>query len=146
MDGREYCCTNPDKQQCKAGHVIVNVPSALMHQGLSLRTLASNGSSTQIITERFNVSRSGIYYFLIVSCDFEEKDELYLQGECAWKNPYGYLPGDVYMKFPVRSSPPPVSSPLLSSPPSSFLTIRCRPPPSSPFVSFITPSSALKNL
>lgn len=101
MDGREYCCTNPDKQQCKAGHVIVNVPSALMHQGLSLRTLASNGSSTQIITERFNVSRSGIYYFLIVSCDFEEKDELYLQGECAWKNPYGYLPGDVYMKFPL---------------------------------------------
>jgi len=54
----------------------------------------------QHVSGSYNVTKSGIYYLYFVLCDGAD-DSLTLEGTCSWENPYGYLPGDVYLKLPM---------------------------------------------
>lgn len=65
----------------------------------------SNETKKAIAHHEFNVTDTEIYYFMVISCEYDvDTEAVFVEGSCAWKNPYGYLPGDVYMKFPVRFS------------------------------------------
>eukprot|EP01127_Copromyxa_protea_P015792 TRINITY_DN4598_c0_g1_i1.p1 TRINITY_DN4598_c0_g1~~TRINITY_DN4598_c0_g1_i1.p1 ORF type:complete len:555 (-),score=128.24 TRINITY_DN4598_c0_g1_i1:117-1781(-) len=103
QEQKEYCCTNPQKQTCdKIGDVIIHEPTGSLKPLLSQNVLVPNGKKEQTISLEYNVTKTGIYYFLIVSCDYDtQKGKIFIDGSCAWLNPYGYLPGDVYMKFPM---------------------------------------------
>jgi hypothetical protein len=41
-----------------------------------------------------------MYYIQVTTC----KGSFTLTGTATWKNPYGYLPGDVFMNLPVSDS------------------------------------------
>jgi len=50
----------------------------------------------------FNVTKTGTYTLLFLPCEYNASiDNITIGGICSWKNPYGYLPGSIYMLLPI---------------------------------------------
>lgn len=101
-DTRYYCCDQAALQMkaCKqdqTGQLLLPVPSAIMwHRRLELPP--GIGTSLEH-TDVFRVFETGMYVVLMGNCD-AETGPILIDGHSEWKNPYGYLPGEVYGCLP----------------------------------------------
>eukprot|EP01130_Rhizamoeba_saxonica_P018990 TRINITY_DN9711_c0_g1_i1.p1 TRINITY_DN9711_c0_g1~~TRINITY_DN9711_c0_g1_i1.p1 ORF type:complete len:492 (+),score=71.33 TRINITY_DN9711_c0_g1_i1:18-1493(+) len=49
---------------------------------------------------RANISNSGVWYLFLAHCD-EDFDTMLIEGSTEWRNPFGYLPGQIFPYLPL---------------------------------------------
>ena len=102
---RSYCCTAALAAHgvpgChKAGRLIVSAgPSGTDDTMLVVDVPFATNESDSSISQHFTVQTSGMHYLVLSSCDLHTGAVLY-SGRTSWKNPYGYLPGELYSFLP----------------------------------------------
>jgi hypothetical protein len=96
----KYCCT-PDllsRDQCMDQHV-GDVIFSKDKECVFWHKFEFQGNNVKVNIKK-NVTSTDLYFLLISACD-SKLSNIQLHGKIEWMNPYGYLPGEVYMHLPV---------------------------------------------
>uniref|UniRef100_A0A7S2AS73 GOST seven transmembrane domain-containing protein n=1 Tax=Octactis speculum TaxID=3111310 RepID=A0A7S2AS73_9STRA len=112
---RQYCCTpyvqnltgcHPDRnlifhqEDLRNGSVSV-IQVEVPHNGEPVRVRdVANSLSYGMDVNRYKVKSTGFYTLLLANCDYLSPMEILVTGESVWRNPYGYLPGELYGIMP----------------------------------------------
>jgi len=106
IEKRLYCCTTELKNQ---GHC--SIPNRLIISNDApkseifykyLEFLNYNKTThTGVLKENFPLQKTGVWYILIANCNLDRKTSLYITGNFIWKNPFGYLPGQILGFLPL---------------------------------------------
>eukprot|EP01124_Arcella_intermedia_P026018 TRINITY_DN4796_c0_g4_i1.p1 TRINITY_DN4796_c0_g4~~TRINITY_DN4796_c0_g4_i1.p1 ORF type:complete len:536 (-),score=132.81 TRINITY_DN4796_c0_g4_i1:524-2131(-) len=96
----EYCCTQKlfEVDECDG----VGLGEAIHrpdHKNVHLFSVDFDGNIS-VITQKINISASGVYLMQISNCLENGLGDVWMEGKAVWRNPYGYLPGDVAMLVP----------------------------------------------
>jgi hypothetical protein len=106
-DVAEYCCTEQMKSSGDCGEG-VELGGFIVHPGNSTRrpkvatvTLTSAGKQPVLGSNKTEVVVEGPQYVIVAACDAEGQDgvrlpDVALSLAVEFKNPYGYLPGQLY--------------------------------------------------
>eukprot|EP01126_Amoeba_proteus_P063578 TRINITY_DN8773_c1_g1_i3.p1 TRINITY_DN8773_c1_g1~~TRINITY_DN8773_c1_g1_i3.p1 ORF type:complete len:475 (-),score=92.49 TRINITY_DN8773_c1_g1_i3:351-1775(-) len=100
-----YCCTKQLAMtlDCTVGDVLLHPNWKTAHSLKVFKGRENDGGSrgSSVIKDRYNISETGIYFLLMLACGDPSPRKIVVSGSCEWLNPYGYLPGDVYLKLPM---------------------------------------------
>ncbi len=104
-DARVFCCSSNwvDRiqgcSQATLGTLLLNpaIPNVWRS-----RYIATSNNSLLPTKKTFNVTATGRHTLVVANCDAQ--GDLLVTGQVLWKNPFGYLPGQLYGYLPVRAS------------------------------------------
>lgn len=109
---RAFCCTSALVKKVPgcdaAGQIIVAPPPASAdgeahkrhHHEVSVHDVAfPPNASDAHLSQRLLVKQSGIHYLLLSSCE-PRTGSVRFSGRTEWRNPHGYLPGELYPYLP----------------------------------------------
>ena len=110
---RAFCCTSALLHKvpgCEAaGQLIVAPPSAVEasaesgrrhHHEVSVHDIAfAANQSLAGVSQRTLIKQSGVHYLLLSSCE-PHTGVVRFSGRTEWRNPHGYLPGELYPFLP----------------------------------------------
>eukprot|EP01125_Pyxidicula_operculata_P003219 TRINITY_DN1367_c1_g1_i1.p1 TRINITY_DN1367_c1_g1~~TRINITY_DN1367_c1_g1_i1.p1 ORF type:complete len:556 (-),score=117.03 TRINITY_DN1367_c1_g1_i1:279-1799(-) len=101
----EFCCTYEMQQlgACLHSEIrhVIRRPEKHIH---ILKVEFNEGAATSNITKEVFVNETGNYILQISNCDDVDVGDLVIEGSFIWLNPYGYLPGEVYMNLPISGA------------------------------------------
>ena len=106
---RTLCCTSALRVRnvpgCTAVGRLIVAPSAASGGSSAAAPVVSHdvlfaaNRSDATLSQRVAVEKSGRYYLLLSSCEVRTGAVTY-SGSTSWRNPYGYLPGELYPFLP----------------------------------------------
>lgn len=105
---RIFCCTaalrahgSPGCEQ--VGRLVVRPPAHGRDHFYAHDVAFHANQTAAALSQKVQVHRSGVHYLLLSSCE-PKTGEVRFSGATTWRNPYGFLPGELYPFLPFYAA------------------------------------------
>lgn len=101
VDKHDFCCFSDDEGCSEDKLKYRNLPPGKTKPGsvFSVDVVSPTIKPPENLTK--DITQSGVYLLVFSNCG--QKDSIKISGDVVVRNPYGYLPGNDYYKWPFHS-------------------------------------------